>query len=345
MTPRVEPLAAAHVPVWDAYVEAHPDASLYHLAAWRQVLADAFGSRSHYLAAWQGERLCGVLPLVATRGLRLERALVSIPFFNYGGVLADDAESERALVDAAIGVARQVGAARLELRHAVKRDLGLAERSHKVTLRLDLPATRETLWDALPAKLRSQVRRPEKAGMTAQVGGPEELGAFYRVFAERMHDLGTPVYPRRFFGALFRRFPAAARVAVVRLGAEPVAAGVLLRWRDTLELPWAAACRRHNPAAPNMLLYWTALAEACELGCRRFDFGRSTPESPTHRFKTQWGAEPAPLHWHHWHRDGEAPPAHHADSRLLRAAARVWRRLPLPVANILGPRLAPYAPW
>ena len=276
---------------WDTYVNAHPAATLYHLGGWQRVLADTFGHESIQLIAREAGRPAGVLPLVLLRSRLFGRMLVSLPFMNYGGVLADSPEIERALVTEAVALAKREGVERLELRHVDDRPLGLVTRRHKVTFRLELPKDPDRLWAAFPAKLRSQIRKPEKEGLVARVGGAEELDAFYRVFAVNMRDLGTPVYPRQFFQATLDRLPEAARVVVVRRGTVPLAAAFLLSFRGDLEVPCASSLRRYNALGANMLSYWTALRHACETGHTRFDFGRSTPDSGPARFKAQWGAE------------------------------------------------------
>jgi FemAB-related protein (PEP-CTERM system-associated) len=270
--------------------------------------------------------------------------LVSLPFLNYGGVLADSPAIERALVAEAVALAEREGVRHLELRHAEDRALGLVTRRNKVTFRLELPKDPDRLWTGFPAKLRSQIRKPEKEGLVARVGGAEELDAFYRVFAVNMRDLGTPVYPRRFFRTILERLPEAARLVVVRRGTQPLAAAFLLSFRGLLEVPWAASLRPYNTLGANMLAYWTALRHGCETEHRRFDFGRSTPDSGPARFKAQWGAEAVPLHWHYWLAPGRSLPDVSPTSPRFHRAVQLWRRLPLALANLVGPRIVRHVP-
>ena len=328
----------------DAYVEAHPGATLYHLSAWQRIVAETLGHTPHDLIAYDGDRVIGVLPLVLMRSRLFGRLLVSLPFVNSGGVLADSPEAERALVAKAVALAEREGVEHLELRHVEDRPLGLVTRAHKVTFRLGLPKDPDRLWAGFPAKLRSQIRKPEKEGLVARVGGAEELDAFYRVFAANMRDLGTPVLPRRFFETILERLPEAARVVVVRRGPMPLAAAVLLSFHGEIEVPWASSLRRYNALGANMLCYWTALRHAAETGHRRFDFGRSTPDSGTARFKAQWGAEAVPLHWHYWLAPGRTlPDVSQANPRFSRIA-QLWQRLPLALANRIGPRIIRHVP-
>jgi serine/alanine adding enzyme len=144
------------------------------------------------------------------------------------------------------------------------------------------------------------------------------------------------VYSRRFFEEVLSTFPASTRVFVVRVENEPVAASITVGWRDRIEVPWASALRAHNDKAPNMLLYWTMLKQAVAAGASTFDFGRSTPDESTYRFKAQWGAQPRELVWEYLGLAGEAP-EHGPGSARFRLAVRAWQRLPVPVATMLGP--------
>jgi FemAB-related protein (PEP-CTERM system-associated) len=329
---------------WDRYVGQQPEATAFHLAGWPEVLADCFGHRTFGLTAWQDGTLTGVLPLVLMSSRMFGRFLVSLPFFDYGGVLADDAATERALVDRAVALTRELGAAHLELRHVRTRDLGLQARTHRVSMRLPLPADPDVLWQGFKGKLRSQIRRPGKEGCVARIGGAEDLDAFYRVFAVNMRDLGTPVYPKAFFARILAILPEHTRLCVVERGGEPVAAAFLISFRHQLAVQWASALRRYNTLSPNMLLYWAVLEHACRSGHTLFDFGRSAPGSGTYRFKEQWGAQPLPLSWDYWLPEGRPlPDLNYANPRYA-AAIRLWQRLPVAVANVLGPRIIKHVP-
>jgi serine/alanine adding enzyme len=324
---------------WDEYVESRPAATGYHRWAWRHVFEDAFGHDSVYLAARDEGGICGILPLVKFRSLLFGRFLVSLPFVNYGGVVADDEEAARALLDAAIAEAGAHGAKHIELRHMARHFPALPVRQHKVQMRLALPATAAAAWQALDNKVRNQVRKAEKCGLTAAAGGLELVDDFYAVFARNMRDLGTPVYTRRLFEALLRHFPADVSVHVVRLGAAPVAAGILVGYRETVENIWASSLREHRALCPNMLLYWAMMQHAIGSGRKVFDFGRSTPDEGTYRFKLQWGARPEPVSWEYWLAPTASVPDQQPGSPKFRLAVAAWKRMPLPLASWLGPRV------
>jgi FemAB-related protein (PEP-CTERM system-associated) len=159
------------------------------------------------------------------------------------------------------------------------------------------------------------------------------------VFARNMRDLGTPVYDMRFFEEVCRTFPDQTRVLVVRSAGQPVAASIVHWLGTTMQVPWASALRESNPLSANVFLYWQMLKLAIERGATTFDFGRSTVDSGTFRFKQQWGAQPQQLHWHYWMRSGGAPPMLNPSNPKYRLAVAGWQRLPLAIANRLGPML------
>jgi len=324
---------------WDAFVERHPEATGYHLWRWRHVMERAFGHQTVYLAARRDADIVGVLPAVMIKSRLFGRSLVSLPFLNYGGVVATEADAARALVDHAGTVGAREGAAHLELRHMVQRFHDLPVKRHKVTMRLHLGSDETRAWEQLDRKVRNQVKKAQKSGLTAVTGGAELLREFYPVFAHNMRDLGTPVYGRKFFEEVFEQFPASARVFVVRLNADAVAAGIGYAFRDTLEMPWASALRSSRPLCANVLLYWHAMQHAMADGRTTFDFGRSTPGDGPFQFKRQWGAEPSPLAWEYRLFKGERLPDQSPSNPKFRAAIAMWKRLPVPVATWLGPAI------
>jgi FemAB-related protein (PEP-CTERM system-associated) len=263
---------------------------------------------------------------------------------NYGGMVGDDGKTVTCLINEAIAQAQSRGARHIELRSQEAFDVGLPSSQRKVSMRLALTRDFELLWKGFPSKLRSQIRRAQKESMTVRFGGAEYLDEFYAVFARCMRDLGTPVYSKQFFGSICRHFPKESRICLVLLNGMPVAAGFLYGFRSVLEIPWAASDRRFNRLAPNMLLYSSVLEHACREGLHVFDFGRSTPDSGTYRFKEQWGARPHQLHWYYWTAGGEAIPQLNPQNPKYQAAIKVWQRLPLPIANWLGPHIVKFLP-
>jgi FemAB-related protein (PEP-CTERM system-associated) len=330
---------------WDPFVR-RQRASVYFGSGWSLLARDVFGHDPVFIEARIEQHLVGVLPFVRQRGL-LGNFATSIPFFNYGGALSADPAVALALMNRARDEARSLGCSYLELRDVHQRAADWSVRTDKVSMLLELPGTPELLGKALGSKLRSQIKRADREGIVVRRGGSELIDAFYAVFAENMRDLGTPVYPKKFFCAIVSRFPDATQLVVIEHNGKAAAAGFLVIDAQRAEIPWAACSEAAKPLGMNMKLYWEVLVASIERGCTVFDFGRSTLDSGTYKFKKQWGAQPLQLHWHRWERD---PPTTQdsggrGESRVLRYATAIWQRLPLRVANALGPLVSPGLPW
>jgi FemAB-related protein (PEP-CTERM system-associated) len=325
--------------VTDAYVESHRNGTSYHRQRWAQVIARAFKHDTKYLTAEAGGEIIGVLPLVFFRSRLFGRFTVSLPFLNYGGVLADGPEAARTLLARAIEETRHSGGTHLELRHDRQQFTTLAAKRHKVAMELPLEATVDAQWQAIDRKLRNQVRKAEKSGLVVSDGGSELLPQFYEVFARNMRDLGTPVYGAAFFREVRAVFPDHSRIVVVTLDGRPVAASVLHWYKQRVEVPWASSLREFNPLCANVLLYWHMLRFSIEREFHLFDFGRSTPGEGTFHFKKQWGAEARELVWEYWLADGQPLPEMNPRNPKFSMAIRAWQRLPVPLATVLGPRI------
>lgn len=333
-------------PAWDAYVLAHPEGIAYQLWAWRQAVANAYGFAGCYLLAEQEGRVRGILPLIDFRVPLLGGSLLSLPYCDAGGMLADKAEVASRLLERAGVLAAERGLT-VRLRSALPLAGAGPNQCDKVRMVLELPATSTLLLAGLKSKLRSQVKKPLRDGLTVRLGAGELVADFYRVFAANMRDLGSPVHSRRWVEAVVAAYGERVRVAVVDSPeGVPAAAGLILLHPTTVTIPWASSLRRFNSLNPNMLLYWTLLAFAADHGYTRFDFGRSTPEEGTYRFKEQWGAQPRQLFWYEPQlraQDVSASAGRAAvSSAKRRLAAQLWSQLPASGANWLGPRIRKY---
>lgn len=324
---------------WDRYVDGRVDASVYHRAAWAGVIERSFRHQTKYLAAVAGGHIVGVLPLVLFKTPLFGRFATSMPFVNYGGIVADSGEAAEALLTAAIEEARTANASYVELRHTRRMFPRLPAQTHKVEMLLPLQATVDDQWRVLDRKLRNQVRKAEKSGLTVRSGGVELLESFYDVLARNMRDLGSPVHSKRFFESVLTTFHDRSRVLSVSSGPMPIAASLVLWHGKEIEVPWASAIRSYNPLCPNVLLYWEMLKLAVERGFARFDFGRSTPHEGTYQFKEQWGAEPHQLYWEYWLSEGAQLPDRSPKNPKFGAAISTWQRLPVAVTRVLGPHI------
>jgi FemAB-related protein (PEP-CTERM system-associated) len=332
------------IEAWNAYVSSHPAASIYHRAEWRELIRQTFGHECpYYLARDRDRRVVGVLPLVHLQSRLFGNFMVSMPYFNYGGAIADHPKIEQQLMQAANTFADNSGIQHIEYRDTLPRE-GLPVRCKKVCMLLELPEHHEALWERFPSKLRAQIRRPQHEHPEVVQGGLEYLDDFYTVFARNMRDLGTPVYGKVFFSNILKRFPRESTIVSVRLDGKPVAAAFLIGHGERLEIPWASTIQEVNRLSVNMLLYWEVLKLGIDRHYRVFDFGRSSRDSGTFRFKRQWGAQAQPLYWHYWLRGDGKLPELNPDNPKYALAINAWKRLPVFVANRVGPAVVKYLP-
>ncbi len=329
---------------WNKYVASNPAASIYHKAEWRDLIRKSFGHPGLFFYARDaGNNIVGILPLVHLKSRLFGNYLVSMPYFNYGGAIADHPSIEQKLMLAANDYAADRYASHIEYRDTIPRE-GLAVRSEKVNMILQLPNTADTLWASFAPKLRAQIRRSQKENTKVLSGGLERLDDFYSVFARNMRDLGTPVYGKSFFRNILQSFPKACKIITVSLDTRPVAACFLIGHRTLLEIPWASTIRDVNHLSINMLLYWEVLKFALENQYKQFDFGRSSKGSGTFRFKQQWGAEPQQMYWHYWLQANGTLPALNPNNPKYALAINIWKRLPLYITKLIGPPIVKNLP-
>jgi FemAB-related protein (PEP-CTERM system-associated) len=337
----VQILKNTEVERWDRYVTESDNATCYHLSGWKSVIERSFSHKTYYLFAEDSKgQIKGILPLVNLKSILFGNFIISMPYFNYGGICAAGEDYAAKLMKGAIDIAIKQDATHIELRHSQPLTLTIPVKTAKVAMHLQLSAEPDELWKSLPSKLRSQIMRPIKEGMCAILGGEEHLDDFYNVFSENMRDLGTPVYGKDFFRNILMQFPSSTRICTVFTKAgKPVASGFLVGFKKVLEIPWASSLRSHKRSSPNMLLYWTSLKYACENGYDTFDFGRSTPGEGTYKFKEQWGAKPVQLYWYYWLKNKGSLPELNPRNPKYEIAIKVWQKLPLSITKLVGPAI------
>jgi serine/alanine adding enzyme len=327
---------------WSTVVHRLDQANLGHSPEWYSAIHKAYGHTPIYLEGETLEGEVGILPAFLIRRSLFGTVVTSMPFLDNGGPCTSSQSLSRELVVCLIKEAARRKASLVELRCTSELDLPISAHTEKVNLSLPLPKDPVQLWKQLDAKVRNQVRKAERSGLSVEFGHSENLPEFYETFAVNMRDLGSPVHSRAFFHAIFDAFGDKARVAFVRKGSEPIGGLVALAFKDSLVVPWASSLRDYFSLCPNMLLYWETIRSACLEGFQRFEFGRSTRDSGTYRFKRQWGATEEPLYWYSVPVGGRSPrPLSSSDARGL-ILARLWQRLPLRVANWFGPIIRKY---
>jgi len=337
------PLSPALELDWEKWVEQAPTATLFHRLAWREVIADTFRHRPCYqLALDEQGAIRGILPFFVLRTGFFGTFGVSLPFLNYGGVAADSAEAAAALLEAARSEARDRGCRYVEFRHRhpLPAGLELPTNAFKVTSVLDLREGSSYIWEKkLHQNVRNKIRKGGKEGVEIR-RGVEEFDSFYRVFAVNQRHHGTPVLPRRFFAAILRRLGADVHIFTAYRGGAPIGGKLTIDWRGTRHFIWSASCPEANRYAPVPAMNWAAIEDAGAAGLERVDFGRSTADSSSEKFKKYWGVETVPLYWQYHLLTIEQMPGLNTTNPKFEAAIRLWRRLPLWLTRWIGPVLA-----
>jgi serine/alanine adding enzyme len=329
---------------WNTYVENHPAGTIHHRAEWQGLLEQTYSLQSYYFTARDADgRVVGVLPLARHTSRLFGDFLVSMPWFAHAGAIAEHPLIEHKLMQAANETAAALGCAHIEYRDEIPRE-DLPAQTHKVNMVLALPETVEQLWQGFTPKLRAQIRRPQHEDPRVSVGGMEYLDDFYRVYARNMRDLGSPPHSKTFVKHILECFHDNSWLVVLYLHGQPVGGGLLLGMGNTLEIPLASTIREVNPLSMNMLLYWEVLKFAIDHGYSQFDFGRSSIDAGTYRFKRQWGAQPKQLYWHYWLGKKGALPSLNPSNPKYRLVICIWKRIPVWLTRWLGPMLIKHLP-
>lgn len=331
---------AAHARAIDAYVALHPEGSAFHRPAWTRAVERGCNQTAHYLVAGEGGRIKGVLPLTEMHSPLFGRALVSAGFAVGGGPIADDPAIAEELAEAGWALAGRLSCPSLELRGGtVPRGEGWhVEEGVYADFARPLAGDDEAELLAIPRKQRAEVRRAQGYELDVRMGkGPRDRADHYAVYAESVHNLGTPVFPRSLFDAVLDGFGEDSDILTVSHHGEPLAS-VLSLYHKGVVLPyWGGGTRAARTWRANDLMYYALMLHARKRGCTAFDFGRSKLGTGALAFKKNWGFEPQPLAYAARTADGQEPRQINPLSPKYRLQIALWQRLPLGVANRLGP--------
>jgi len=329
---------------WDSFVAGHPSGTFFHRAAWAGVLSAAFGHRTSFLFAERDGAITGILPLAAVRSLLFGKSLISLPFCVYGGPLAADAESFAALLAAGEAAMQQAAMPALELRLLDQPPAGWldpalwpAKSDLYVTFRKPITASDDENMKAIPRKQRAMVRKGIDHGLVGSAG--RDVDTLHRIYAESVRNLGTPVFSRRYFRILEQAFGQDMDVVIIRDKDTPVTAVLNFYWRDEVLPYYGGGTSAARACYGNDFMYWDVMRRAAARGCRLFDYGRSKVGTGAFSFKKNWGFTPTPLDYRFRLAPGASIPDHNPLNPKYRLFIAAWKKLPLPIANIVGPRI------
>ncbi|MDD3352538.1 FemAB family XrtA/PEP-CTERM system-associated protein [Zoogloea sp.] len=334
----VRPCGPADAARWNQFVLSCPDASFFHRIEWRGIMEEVFRHRTHYLLAERAGEIVAVLPLVEVKSRLFGHSLSSLPFAAYGGVAGSDPEGVAALEEAAEACARQVGAEHLEYRNLVVRHLEWPRQDLYFTFRKPLFDNDESNMAAIPRKQRAMVRKGIKNGLVSAIDTTADR--FFSLYSDNVLRHGTPALSKRYFETLLRVFGRDCEIMTVTTADGKLLSSVLsFYFRDEILPYYAGDDLAARDLAANDFKYWELMRHATARGCRLFDYGRSKLGTGPFSFKKNWGFEPTPLSYEYRLFKREGIPQNNPMNPKYRAFIALWRRLPIRVANTLGPHI------
>jgi FemAB-related protein (PEP-CTERM system-associated) len=327
---------AAALARWDAFVDDCPQATFFHRAGWQRVISEVFRHPTHFLYAERAGHIEAVLPLAQVKSLLFGNALVSLPFAVYGGVAASTPQAADLLEDEAQAIARSLEVDHLELRNVRERHPEWPQQDLYVRFRRAIVPDLEANMLAIPRKQRAMVRKGMKSGLRSEIDSDSRR--FFALYADNVHRHGTPALPQRYFERLLQVFAGSCDImTVVDEAGRPVSSVLSFYFRDEV-LPYYAG---DEPSARNLAAndfkYWELLRRSCERGLKVFDYGRSKRDTGSYSFKKNWGFEPEPLFYEYCLYRRETVPQNNPANAKYRLLINTWQRMPLGLANWLGP--------
>ena len=347
--PRAEPvcvvsLNASDAYSWDAFVRAHPTGTFFHQLGWKRVIESTYGYEPRYLCAKRGDRITGIAPAFIVSSWLTGVCLISLPFAVYGGVCAEDVESENALISGLEQLASDVRAQYMELRtrQGALRP-GYYANDHYATFTLPLSSDIEAVYKALPKDARYMIRKAEKACLHARQG-LDQIDLLYDLMSVNLRRLGTPAFSRRLFRNLISEYPNQVDITIVYAGDEPIAGGMSFFFREWMQPYYVGSKEKAKALAGNDFLWWQLIKLAATTGHSVFDFGRSKTQSGNYEFKKKWGPSIEPLNYQLRLVESKNVPEFRQSSRKFQMATKVWSKIPLTLTKVIGPRVVRWFP-
>jgi len=336
-SPAVRTLERGDEARWDGFVNACPEATFFHRAGWKEVIERAFGHKTWFLYVEDNGRIEGVLPLAQVKSMLFGHSLVSLPFCVYGGIAANTEAARKALHQQAQVLAANLNVGHLEYRnlHATQPDW--VTKDLYVTFRKEISADEETNMLAIPRKQRAMVRKGIKAGLQGEID--DNVDRFFDAYAASVHRLGTPVFAKKYFRILKEVFGDECEVLTITREGRTISSVLSFYFRDEVLPYYGGGMTEAREVAGNDFMYWELMRRAALRGIKVFDFGRSKVGTGAFDFKKNWGFEAHPLPYAYQLHRAKALPDNNPLNPKYQRFIRIWQRLPLKVANALGPHI------
>ncbi|MCW8889420.1 MAG: FemAB family PEP-CTERM system-associated protein [Sedimenticola sp.] len=323
---------------WDAFVEQAAEGTFFHLSGWRQVIERSFGYKTYFFYTEQDGHITGVLPLGHVKSILFGNTLISVPFCVYGGILSNSEEAEKILREKAVALAESLKVDALELKSRNATESGWPVKTLYVTFRKTITDNAEENLKAIPRKQRAMVRKGIKAGLQSEF--IEGTDRFFNIYSESVRNLGTPVMPAKYFQTLREVFGEACDVLMITHEGQDIASVMSFYFKDEVLPYYGGSIPLARNLKGNDFMYWELMRQCGERGIRVFDYGRSKVDAGSYSFKKNWGFTPEPLHYEYHLVKSDSIPEINPNNPKYELFIKAWKKLPLPLANTIGPFLA-----
>ncbi|CCE23117.1 FemAB family XrtA/PEP-CTERM system-associated protein [Methylotuvimicrobium alcaliphilum] len=323
---------------WDAFVEQQADATFFHLSGWKDVIERAFGHKTYFYYIEKNGKVTGILPLSQIKSPLFGHALCSLSFCVYGGIVAEDEESYAMLDQEACRLAEQLNVDYLEMRNRVQKSPDRPYKELYVTFRKTLDPDPEKNMQAIPRKQRAMIRKGINAGLVSVID--QDLERFYQAYSESVRNLGTPVFAKKYFQILQDVFKDQCEILTVEKDGQLIASVMSFYFKDEILPYYGGGTDQARAVQGNDFMYWEVMRRAVDKGVKIFDYGRSKIGTGSYRFKKHWGFEPEPLFYEFHLVKAERLPDINPLNPKYRLFIAAWKRLPLPISQIVGPWLS-----
>jgi len=323
---------------WEAFVQACPEATFFHRAAWQSILRNVFRHPTYFLYAEHDGEILGVLPLAHIKSRLFGNSLIALPFAVYGGVAASTTEAAAALEQEAQSLARQLDVDHLEFRNINPRHADWPTQDLYVTFRKEILPEVEANMLAIPRKQRAMVRKGINSGLISTVDRKSDR--FFKLFADNVHRHGTPALPKRYFDTLLEVFGDDCEILTITTpDGKPLSSVLSFYFRDEVLPYYAGDDEAARNFAANDFKYWELMRRSCERGLKIFDYGRSKVGTGPYSFKKNWGFEPQGLHYEYCLYKRDSIPQNNPNNAKYKLLIETWRRMPISLANLIGPHI------
>ena len=330
---------------WIGYLMEDDEADICHHPAWGTILRRTFGLDSALIVHRSDGRIDGGVPLVIIDQMITGKAMISMPYLNYGGLLGRTETVKADIIRACREILAASRADYMEFRH-VGRGIGsLADqtRENRVTFRMDVGRPAEEILSGLRRQTRTRIRKTERTGLESYYG-PERLDHFYGLFTAAMREHGTPVMPRSFFKNVVEHLKDHARFMIAYKDKRPVGGKLVLIFKDRATMVWGCYPHRYRDYLANYFLTWELIKKLANSSVKWLDFGRSPQKGGGFIYKSNWQPDFIPVYIDYLASDPGKIPLLKPENPRFRLAIQTWKRLPLWVTRLVGPRLARYFP-